>query len=90
MVGTLIAAGNGQINQRNLYEMLTIPSTRIWNQRTRPAPSYGLYLSNVEYSAEILENCIQTIEGNDKEAIDKEDTYKEDLEDIEAKNFVQD
>lgn len=69
MVGVLIAAGNGKINQRNIYEMLTVPSKYSWDHRILPAPSYGLYLSNVEYPAKILENCIQNTEGNNEENI---------------------
>lgn len=56
MVGTLIAVGNGRINQRDVYEMLTIPSKYSWNYKIQPAPSNGLYLINVEYPDEIFAN----------------------------------
>lgn len=49
MVGTLIAAGEGRITERDIYEMLTIPSKHSWNHAIVPTPSYGLYLVNVEY-----------------------------------------
>lgn len=73
MVGTLIAAGNGIINQRNIYEMLTIPSKHSWDYRIQTAPSFGLYLTSVEYPAEILQNYIQTIHKSE-EALKIEDT----------------
>lgn len=83
MVGTMIAAGNGNINQRNIYEMLTVPSKYSWDHRIQPAPSYGLYLTCVEYSDNVLENCIQTIEGN------KEDVL-EDSEDGKDEKYLRD
>lgn len=49
MVGTIIAAGNGRIKERDVYEMLTIPSKYSWRHKIQPAPSCGLYLTNVEY-----------------------------------------
>ncbi|XP_031629888.1 tRNA pseudouridine synthase-like 1 isoform X1 [Contarinia nasturtii] len=57
MVGVLIAAGNGKLTSRDIYEMITIPSK---NTHKLPVPSHGLYLSNVEYSAEHLANCTRT------------------------------
>lgn len=53
MVGTLIAVAGGSIKQRDVYEMLTIPSHYSWNNRVNPAPAHGLYLLNVEYPEEI-------------------------------------
>lgn len=47
MVGTLLAVGNGNINQREIYEMLTIPGKKTWNFRVATAPSSGLWLTNV-------------------------------------------
>lgn len=58
MVGTIIAAGNGRITERDIYEMLTIPSKYSWLRTIYPTSSYGLYLTNVEYPPDVLAKSI--------------------------------
>lgn len=70
MVGALIAVGEGRMNSHNIYEMLTIPSKHSWNQAISPAPSYGLYLVNVEYSADTLVNINNTNQCNQCDNVD--------------------
>lgn len=54
-MAAIIAAAEGRISKRDVYEMLTIPSKHSWIVSAAMAPAYGLYLSNVEYPAELLE-----------------------------------
>lgn len=49
MVGTWIAAAEGRITERDVQQMLTVPSARSWCDRAVVAPAYGLYLCKVEY-----------------------------------------
>lgn len=49
MVGAMVAAGNGQISIRDVYEMLTIPSKHSWPSPIKPVSASALYLTNVEY-----------------------------------------
>lgn len=49
MVATMLAAGNGQISIRDVYEMLTIPSKHSWLSPIKPVSAAALYLTNVEY-----------------------------------------
>lgn len=49
MVATMLAAGNGQISIRDVYEMLTIPSKHSWLSPIKPVSASALYLTNVEY-----------------------------------------
>lgn len=62
MVGTILAAGSGKLDQRNVYEMLTIPSKKSWNIKIPSAPSCGLYLTNVEYPPEVLAKHTRTFD----------------------------
>lgn len=78
MVGALIAAGNGKLNQRDIYEMLTIPSKYSWHISIKPAARDGLYLTGVEYSPEVLSNSIQTID----EVTDTKSTNVESNDDV--------
>lgn len=55
-MGTLIAAAEGAISKRDVYEMITIPSKHSWSSAIGVAPPHGLYLANVEYPAELLES----------------------------------
>lgn len=52
IVGSLIALAADHINEKNIYEMLTIPSKHNWDHRVRIAPAYGLYLKRVLYNEE--------------------------------------
>lgn len=54
MVGILLAVSQGQLTQRDIYEMLTIPSKHSWCNEAKPAPAHGLYLVNVDYDADEL------------------------------------
>lgn len=62
MVGTILAAGSGKISQRDVYEMMTIPSKKSWNIKIPSAPGHGLYLTNVEYPPEALAKHIRTFD----------------------------
>ncbi|XP_017028714.1 tRNA pseudouridine synthase-like 1 isoform X1 [Drosophila kikkawai] len=52
IVGTLIALGSGRINEKDIYQMLTIPSKNSWDHRIHLAPACGLYLCRVHYREE--------------------------------------
>lgn len=80
MVGTLVAVADGSIKQRDVYEMLTIPSHHSWNYRVNPVPAYGLYLVNVEYPEEIYANNNSVTElanDNDENENAEQFTHKE-------------
>lgn len=83
MVGTIIAAGNGRIKERDVYEMLTIPSKYSWRHKIQPAPSCGLYLTNVEYPDELFVRNQTTVDDlNSKKDSDTENSeeVKKDIE----------
>lgn len=61
-MGTLIAAAEGRISKRDVYEMLTIPSKHSWLPSIPMTPGYGLYLKNVEYPADLVEAPLNTAE----------------------------
>lgn len=73
MVGALIAVGEGKMSQRDIYEMLTIPSHNSWNHNVCPAPASGLYLVNVEYPEEIYSNQLKN-DDDDNDADDTDDS----------------
>ncbi|XP_058982334.1 tRNA pseudouridine synthase-like 1 isoform X1 [Musca domestica] len=54
IVGSLIALATDRINEKCIYEMLTIPSKHNWDPRLQIAPAYGLYLARVHYNEEDL------------------------------------
>lgn len=88
MVGVLLAAGSGKLNQRDIYEMLTIPSKKSWNFRVPSAPSAGLYLTDVEYPPGVVEKHTRTFEqinGEDEivETAENEDSddYFDEIDD---------
>lgn len=54
MVGALVAVAKGHINQRDLYEMLTIPSQNSSCNKIIVAPAYGLYLADIEFRERCL------------------------------------
>ncbi|XP_031629891.1 tRNA pseudouridine synthase-like 1 isoform X2 [Contarinia nasturtii] len=61
IVGTLVTFAQGNISQRDLYEMLTIPSQNSFKRKITVAPAHGLYLANIEFrerclTEEIYEN----------------------------------
>ncbi|ALC44076.1 CG34140, partial [Drosophila busckii] len=49
IVGTLLAIANARIDERCIYQMLTIPSKHNWDHRIQIAPACGLYLCRVHY-----------------------------------------
>lgn len=49
IIGTLVCHGQGKISEKDLYEMLTIPSKYNWIPKIPVAPPYGLYLAKVDY-----------------------------------------
>ncbi|XP_036338197.1 tRNA pseudouridine synthase-like 1 isoform X2 [Rhagoletis pomonella] len=55
MVGALLALATGRIDERSIYEMLTIPSKNSWDNRVLLSPPYGLYLCRVHYNEKDLE-----------------------------------
>lgn len=69
IVGTLIAVGREKITLKEVKFMLEVPSHLSWNPRVHLAPSYGLYLCQVEYSPKDLEIIEEPI--NKKEIIEK-------------------
>lgn len=56
IVGTLVAAAKGKITQRDIYEMLTIPSQRSFCKQINVAPAHGLYLADIEFREKCLTN----------------------------------
>lgn len=66
IVGALMAVGEGIISKRDVYEMITIPSSNSWNDvyvrliRLRTVPAGGLYLTKVEYH-ESAKKCEQIL-----------------------------
>lgn len=59
MVGVLIAIGQGKLQLKDCYEMLTIPSKNSWDPRAICVPPHGLYLCSVEYNENELNSAIQ-------------------------------
>lgn len=57
MVGALIGVAKGKITQRDIYEMLTIPSNHHFKcgSGINVAPAYGLYLAEIKF----LENSLE-------------------------------
>lgn len=53
IVGALCAVAEGEIVERDIYEMLTIPSYKMWDDKLiRTAPAYGLYIIGLNYRRE--------------------------------------
>lgn len=57
MVGALCAFAMGRITERDVYELLTIPSISAWNllsaeKNIEVAPAYGLYFAGINYKSE--------------------------------------
>lgn len=49
IIGTLVAVGSGKITQKDVYEMITIPSKYSWGPGLAVMPPYALYLCKVHY-----------------------------------------
>uniref|UniRef100_W8BMP8 tRNA pseudouridine synthase n=1 Tax=Ceratitis capitata TaxID=7213 RepID=W8BMP8_CERCA len=54
MVGALLALATDRIDERAIYEMLTIPSKNSWEPRILLSPPFGLYLCRVHYDEKDL------------------------------------
>lgn len=55
IVGSLLAVATNRINEKCLYEMLTIPSKHSWDPHILLAPACGLYLMKVHYNEKDFE-----------------------------------
>uniref|UniRef100_T1GHX6 tRNA pseudouridine synthase n=1 Tax=Megaselia scalaris TaxID=36166 RepID=T1GHX6_MEGSC len=49
IIGTLLAVGCGKITQRDVYQMITIPSKHSWCSGLAVMPPFALYLCKVHY-----------------------------------------
>lgn len=73
IVGALFAVASGKISQKDIYEMLTIPSQHSWLPIVKVAPPYALYLCNVHYDDEDLSLINNTISScTSEESINSE------------------
>lgn len=50
MMATWVAVAQNKLTLKNVYEMITIPSHRLWPKCIDEAPSYALYLSKIEFA----------------------------------------
>lgn len=82
MVATMLAAGNGKITIRDVYEMLTIPSKFSWLPPIKPVSASALYLTNVEYPPGAIPDC----QENEPDVI--QNTNLENEEDDENESLV--
>lgn len=65
IVGALITLAIDRINEKCLYEMLTIPSTQNWDSRVLVSPPYGLYLRKVYYNSNDFETPRDLYKSNE-------------------------
>lgn len=65
MIGTMIAVAKGHITQRDLYEMLTIPSQESFSNRINVVPAHGLYLADIEFREKCFTENVQKIAERD-------------------------
>lgn len=60
MVGALLALATGKITEKDITIMLQVPNHDNWLSQIQPVPGHGLYLVNVEYCQnELDEYCIK-------------------------------
>ncbi|KAI9587375.1 hypothetical protein GQX74_003221 [Glossina fuscipes] len=71
MVGCLVAVATNRINEKSLYEMVTIPSKNNWDHRVLLSPAFGLYLSRVHYNRRSLKPTHTIITTNTGERFRK-------------------
>lgn len=50
MVGVILATAQNRLQLKDVYEMITIPSSKSWCPQASTAPAFGLYLVKVEYN----------------------------------------
>lgn len=55
IVGVLIALGSDKITERDIYTMLHVPGHHNWLPHINPAPARGLFLAEVNYCPEEIE-----------------------------------
>ncbi|CAK9823136.1 tRNA pseudouridine synthase-like 1 [Anthophora retusa] len=58
IVATLLALGSGKITERDINIMLQVPGHHNWIPQIITVPGFGLYLANVEYCQEELDQYI--------------------------------
>lgn len=63
MVSAIVDHALGKMTKRDIYEMLTIPSSY---SKMRSAPAKGLYLANIEFYEKAME-----LKADDEKAIYK-------------------
>ena len=61
MVGCWIAYAENKINDKDIHEMLTIPSAYTWKSECVVAPPHALYLCEVEYDQEELKKAQEEV-----------------------------
>lgn len=65
IVGALLAAAEGRLTEKDVYEMLTIPSYGSWPCTVAfTAPGRGLFLTSVEYEDPEAVNGATTADDN--------------------------
>lgn len=69
IIGTLVCHGQGKISEKDIYEMLTIPSKYNWISQVPVAPPYGLYLAKVDYDFEAIQKQNESLGGVNEETI---------------------
>jgi len=55
IVGVLIAVAQGKLTKKDVYELITIPSSQNWPSLVQVMPPHGLYLCEVRYRPEEIE-----------------------------------
>lgn len=69
IVSALIAVGTGQITEKDITVMLQVPGHHNFLPNLRAVPSNGLYLTNVGYNQEYLDEHIIKYEISDDEIV---------------------
>lgn len=70
MVGVLVAAAEGDLTEKDVYEMLTIPSYANWPFNIAyTLPGHALFLTGIEYEEPEV--------GEDSATIDESDDSKD-------------
>lgn len=73
-MGVLVAAAEGSLTEKDVYEMLTIPSYGNWPCNIAfSLPGHALFLTGVEYEEPEV--------GEDAATIDENDDSKDELKD---------
>lgn len=67
MVGALFALGNNIITEKDINIMLQVPNHKNWIPKVSTVPPSGLYLANVEYCQEKIDDYIIKYEASPKD-----------------------